>query len=302
MNYYEPNPCYDSNYSDFDQFQPPQFPVIHQPPQETSFKICHDQENDAFGNKQYKPEDIQELFRKLFNDVQNIHEELAEYINTLSWNRSTFYNNDEDDYEEFSIPMSEIHKSSFTAITPDLLITDSLIMEDEHLDTILETKSDKLIKSSIENLIPNPSESEGLSDDLSNNGSECNVPVESLLNQDSSIISSPKIDSLLEEFFGELAHIHLIPPGINEADFDPKEDIYFFEKLLYDNSSPRPPEEPNSENSDAVIKSFSPSHIPVEDSDSLMKEIDLFLTPDDLMPLSIKNDDYDSEGDILFLE
>ncbi|GKG04310.1 hypothetical protein Tco_0314697, partial [Tanacetum coccineum] len=31
--------------------------------------------------------------------------------------------------------------------------------------------------------------------------------IESLLNQDTSIISSPKIDSLLEEFSGELAHI-----------------------------------------------------------------------------------------------
>ncbi|GJY55076.1 hypothetical protein Tco_0446740 [Tanacetum coccineum] len=31
MNYYEPNPCYDSNSFGFDQFQPPQFPVIHQP-------------------------------------------------------------------------------------------------------------------------------------------------------------------------------------------------------------------------------------------------------------------------------
>ncbi|GJX29252.1 hypothetical protein Tco_0237331 [Tanacetum coccineum] len=31
QNYYEPNPCYDSNSFGFDQFQPPQFPVIHQP-------------------------------------------------------------------------------------------------------------------------------------------------------------------------------------------------------------------------------------------------------------------------------
>ncbi|GKG40611.1 hypothetical protein Tco_0467388, partial [Tanacetum coccineum] len=37
-------------------------------------------------------------------------------------------------------------------------------------------------------------------------------------------------------------------------------------------------------------------------SDSLMKEIDLFLDPDDSMPLGIESDDYDSEGDILFLE
>ncbi|GKD72088.1 hypothetical protein Tco_1330370 [Tanacetum coccineum] len=55
-------------------------------------------------------------------------------------------------------------------------------------------------------------------------------------------------------------------------------------------------------NSDAIIKSFSPSPNPVEDSDSLMEEIDLFLTPDDSMPSGIENDDYDSEGDILFLE
>nr|GFD19371.1 hypothetical protein [Tanacetum cinerariifolium] len=51
-----------------------------------------------------------------------------------------------------------------------------------------------------------------------------------------------------------------------------------------------------------MIKSFSPSPIPVEDSDSLIEEIDLSLTPDDSMPPGIENDDYDSEGDILILE
>ncbi|GJX70705.1 hypothetical protein Tco_0307876, partial [Tanacetum coccineum] len=116
------------------------------------------------------------------------------------------------------------------------------------------------------------------------------------------IISSLKFDSLLEEFSGKLAHIDLIPPGIYEADFDPEEEIHLVERLLYDNSSPRPPKEFNSENSDAIIEPFSPSPIPVEDSDSLMEEIDLFLTPDDSMPPGIENDDYDSEGDILFLE
>nr|GEW90867.1 hypothetical protein [Tanacetum cinerariifolium] len=211
--------------------------------------------------------------------------ELAEYISTPSWNRPAFYNNDEDDDEEFSIPMSEIYKSSLTAITPDLSITDSLIMEDEHLDTILEMKSNKLIKSSVENLVPNPSESEGLSEDLSD--------IE---------ISSPKFDSLLEEFSDELAHINLISPEIDKTDFDPEEEIRFVKRLLYDNSSPRPLKELNSKNFDALIESFSPSPIPVEDSDSLMEEIDLFLTPDDSMPPGIENDDYDSEGDILFLE
>ncbi|GJY17062.1 hypothetical protein Tco_0388553 [Tanacetum coccineum] len=126
--------------------------------------------------------------------------------------------------------------------------------------------------------------------------------IESLLNRDTSIVSSPKFDSLLEEFSGELAYIDLISPEIDEADFDLEEEIRLVEKLFYCNSSPRPPEELNSENSDAVIESFSPSPIPVEDSDSLMEEIDIFLAPDDSIPPDIENDDYDSKGDILFLE
>nr|GEX66699.1 hypothetical protein [Tanacetum cinerariifolium] len=107
---------------------------------------------DAFGNKQYKPEDMQELFRKLFNDVQNINEELAEYINTTGWNRPAFYNDDYDDDVDYII-----------AITPVLSTENpynSLSMEDEHLDTIPATKSDEVIKSSIEDLFPIPSESE----------------------------------------------------------------------------------------------------------------------------------------------
>ncbi|GKF82990.1 hypothetical protein Tco_0244646 [Tanacetum coccineum] len=72
--------------------------------------------------------------------------------------------------------------------------------------------------------------------------------------------------------------------------------------MLYDNSSSRPPEEFNSKNSNAIIDSVSLSLIPIEDSDSLMEEIDLFLTLDDSMPSGIENDDHDSKGDILFLE
>nr|GFC34799.1 hypothetical protein [Tanacetum cinerariifolium] len=175
---------YNSNPFGFDQSQPPQSPVIHPPPQETSIQSLHDQENeinyvetflrkfnrysffktpkvllrawdrvfkikDALGNKQYKPEDTQELFRELFTDVQNIHEELAEYINTPGWNRPAFYNNGDDDDEDCTI-----------AITSDFLITDSLSMGDEHLDTIPEKESNKFNKSSVEDLVPNPSDYE----------------------------------------------------------------------------------------------------------------------------------------------
>ncbi|GJT45351.1 ribonuclease H-like domain-containing protein [Tanacetum coccineum] len=84
---------------------------------------------------------ILELFRKLHDDVQNIHEELAEYINTPSWNRPTIYcddDDDDDDDEDYTI-----------AITPDLPITDSLIMKDKHLTLFRQRIRRKLTKSSV---------------------------------------------------------------------------------------------------------------------------------------------------------
>nr|GEX59032.1 hypothetical protein [Tanacetum cinerariifolium] len=285
---------------------------------------------DALRHKQYKPEDIQELFRKLLNDVQNIHEELAEYINTPSWNRPVFYNNDDDDDKDRTI-----------AITPDFPITDSLSMGDEHLDTIPATDSNKFIKSSVGNLVPIPSD-----DDESNHeedihemsfktysnplfdldeeiiSSEFNpihnedlesTPkndrfdtepylLESLPNRDTLMASPLNIDSLLAEFAGALIFLKSIPPGIDEADCYPEEDIHLVERLLFDNSSPRPPKEFVFENSNANTESFFPFPIPNEDSDSFMEEIDLFLTSDDPMPPGIEEDDYDSERDIPILE
>nr|GEU61424.1 hypothetical protein [Tanacetum cinerariifolium] len=124
------------------------------------------------------------------------------------------------------------------------------------------------------------------------------IPMKSLHTHDSSLSISSKIDSL-EEFAGELTLLKSIPPGIDETDCDFEEDICLIEKLLYDNSSPRPPEEFVSANSDAKVKSFSPSPILVKDSDFLMEKIDLFCTPDYPMPLGIVDKDYDSERDIL---
>ncbi|GKA92762.1 hypothetical protein Tco_0814687, partial [Tanacetum coccineum] len=140
----------------------------------------------------------------------------------------------------------EYLENSSNAITPELLTEEpdnSLSMGDEHLDTIPETKSDKVIKSSVEDLVPIPSESEGIFDNT------CDVPscdkkhfdvesalMESLLNRDSPIVYSPKIDSFLEDFAGELAPINPIPQGIHEADFDPKEDIRLDDQMFYDDT------------------------------------------------------------------
>nr|GFD26829.1 hypothetical protein [Tanacetum cinerariifolium] len=127
--------------------------------------------------------------------------------------------------------------------------------------------------------------------------------VESLPNRDSSIIpSSSKIDSLLDEFADELTLLKSIPSGVDKTDCYHENEIRLTKRLLYDNTSPRLPEEFVSKNSNANIESFSPSTIPVEDSDSRMEEIDVTFTPDDPMPPSIEEDDYDSERDILIRE
>nr|GEU73320.1 hypothetical protein [Tanacetum cinerariifolium] len=126
--------------------------------------------------------------------------------------------------------------------------------------------------------------------------------MESLRIHDSSLSISSKIDSLLDEFAGELTLLKSIPPGIDETDCDFEEDIRLIERLLYDNSSPCPSKEFVSSNSDAGIESFSPSPILVKDSDTLMEEIDFTFTPDYPMPPGIEDDEYDSERDILILK
>ncbi|GKE41274.1 hypothetical protein Tco_1464679 [Tanacetum coccineum] len=215
---------------------------------------------------------------------------------------------DDDDDVEYTI-----------AITPEKPV-DSLIMEDQHLDTISKTESDEFIKSSVENLVPTPSDplfdDSTSSDDESSHeevrdvmsfktytnplfdldkeiiSSEFNpihnedldsTPkdvrfdvesylLESLVNRDTLNAFPPKIDFLFDEFAGELTRVQLIPPGIDNINLDSEHDILFLENLLYDNSSPRPPEAFQA-NFDTIIESLPTFPIPVADSDSLREEI-----------------------------
>nr|GEV66020.1 hypothetical protein [Tanacetum cinerariifolium] len=103
---------------------------------------------------------------------------------------------------------------------------------------------DEVIKSSVEDLVPIPSESKCILDNMcgvsfsdKNHFDAESDLIESLLTRDTLIVYSLKIDSLLEEFASELAHIDPIPSGINETDSDPKDDIRFIEQLLYDDTS-----------------------------------------------------------------
>nr|GEX26832.1 hypothetical protein [Tanacetum cinerariifolium] len=165
---------------------------------------------------------------------------------------SPFYDDDDDDDEEISIPLRDI-----------------IIYE------LPPNRIDEFIKSSVENLVSNPSESEderecdvptcddfisfssllfdaedGFSSSDNESFSDKDIPkeiysnplfdkeiisikielhhlnansdlIESLLNQDSSIISSSKIDSFLDDLAGKLILLKSILPRIDEADCDP---------------------------------------------------------------------------------
>ncbi|GJV96826.1 hypothetical protein Tco_1548403 [Tanacetum coccineum] len=234
-----------------------------------------------------QPEVMQDLLLKLMNDLQILkgiqpkQEESATQSFILNWN---FLMADDDEY-------TIIYRSS-KAITPDLPTVEpdnSLSMRDEHLNTIPETK-----KSSVENLVPIPSESKGNSDDI------CDVPIcdndhfeaefrliNSLLSRDISI-TSPKIDFLPEEFAGEL---DLIDP-----------DEILSEKLLNVNLLIDKIEALNHTPSIPFVLEYpSSSPIPVVDSEFLIEEVDTFLVPEDSIPPGIESD-FDSEGDIIFLD
>nr|GEX84639.1 hypothetical protein [Tanacetum cinerariifolium] len=232
----------------------------------------------------------------------------------------------------------------------------------EHLSTIPETKSNKVIKFSAKNLLPISSEYE-VTFDVKN---ECDVPVkdesslvfitfsnplfdcnddftssddksfsdedvpmedfkvysnplfdddeinfdkldphcykaesdfvESLSNQDSLFESSSKFD-YLEEFSGALMPTSIVDEERIRREH--KEYISLIEKLFSLNSFPRPLE---NFHANTIVETLPSSTIPVEDSDSQREEIDIFTDTDDLLPPGIESDDYDSEGDIHFIE
>nr|GEX34663.1 retrovirus-related Pol polyprotein from transposon TNT 1-94 [Tanacetum cinerariifolium] len=317
---YEPEPCYIPNFSDNDYSH--DLPGVNPLIDHHCCYECGNSFNDFFCY-QCTCEFCGNGAHVGYNCPAQQEEKRIEEEQTAKAQNSKIlvYYDDDDDYD--------------SAITPNEP-TDSLSMGDEHLNTISAIELDEFIKSSFENLVPNPSESEG------ENG--CDVPacfttfsnilfeadyesdssdyqscfdedfpeeifsnhlfeeeinsmridqhhfnaesdlIESLLNRDSSIISSSsKIDSLLDEFAGELTLLKSIPSGIDETDYYHEEDIRLIERLLYDNSSPRPSEEFVFENSNADIESFFPSPIPNKDNDSFMEEIDLSFNLDNLV-------------------
>nr|GFB40159.1 hypothetical protein [Tanacetum cinerariifolium] len=100
----------------------------------------------------------------------------------------------DDDDEDYTIAVTP----SFSNQEPD----NSLSMRDEHLDTIPATESDEFIKSSVDNLIPIPSESEGIPDNMCDVSFHDNSPPLDVSPPDSELVSSEVMEIVIPEVGG----------------------------------------------------------------------------------------------------
>nr|GEZ04638.1 hypothetical protein [Tanacetum cinerariifolium] len=211
---------YNSNSLGFDQPQPPQSLVIHQPPQELSILEMEDlkqqylDELKRLSNLEYRKEikigELTENFNGMSIEIRKkeklLQQEQWAYLSTHPSEHLNSFCYDDDD-EDYTLTVTPV---LFTQ-EPD----NSLSMGDEHLDTILATESDEFIKSSVENLIPIPSESEGIPDH------RCDVP-----SHDNSLpldVSKDQFEDLSES---------------NEEFSSTDDDSFSFEKIDYVEASP----------------------------------------------------------------
>nr|GFA62471.1 hypothetical protein [Tanacetum cinerariifolium] len=193
-------------------------------------------------------------------------------------------------------------------------------MGDEHLDTISAIELDEFIKSCVENLVPNPSESEG------ENG--CDVPAgfttfsnvlfDTDYDFDSGDDQSFSDEDFLKKIYSNpLFDEEIIPMEIDQHSFNAESDL--IESMPNHDSSVI-----ISSKIDSFFDEFAgeltllkliPPGIDETDChpekeirltkrlfDPLMEEIDLSFNSDDPMPPSIEEDDDDSKRDMPILE
>ncbi|GJZ10950.1 hypothetical protein Tco_0545709 [Tanacetum coccineum] len=320
---YEPNPCNNYDFPYFDQpsqFTPPQpLPLSELNRRELITQIIESQ-------KQF--DKIQEQFNinqeKLNMNVQN---ELNRHQEMLNLRNS----NQDPPVDLYYLEGSDEGDLEIGSLTKEP--SDTLLMGDEVISTTLERENDEFIKSSVDDLVPIPRESEVTSvcDDL-----ECDMPVNTPLpttdvREEDFDINSPlgeqvvdflmenvdvaglprKLSSLLvtlplpctdvlgdaivdiDLLLGE--HLDTLSTGDREIDFNPSKDIEELERLLADDPIPVPRvfDEPLG-NSDSMSRSSETSDI--------FKELIVVFGLDDSILTEIDDRYHDSEGDILYFE
>ncbi|GKA54064.1 hypothetical protein Tco_0753013, partial [Tanacetum coccineum] len=214
--YYEQNSCYDPNSFGFDQFQPQQYTVNH--------PILNAQ-NEFLNSQNKLMEQMTSICDMVGQIMQKKEEErrIAEdqAAKDRYWKIPICYDDDED----YTI-----------AITPVLSTKepiDSLIMEDEHIDTIPAIESDEVIKSSVEKLVLIPSESKGISDGV------CDVllcdnptPLKAFKDHSEIVVNSNDDGtSSDDDSYENIEYVVATPPNLELVSLEEVEDIILRDKL-----------------------------------------------------------------------
>ncbi|GJZ99471.1 reverse transcriptase domain-containing protein [Tanacetum coccineum] len=130
-----------------------------------------------------------------------------------------------------------------------------------------------------------------LSDDTTHNLAPEVISYHEPEQNESSITFSPRSDPLHHEFADELI---TLPSRIAR-----KHDEYLSSMTVLCEISTSQSQENVHANQSSIIESLLVSPIPVEDSEPVQEEIDIFLVPDDLIPPGVENDDSEDEDNEL---
>ncbi|GKB58209.1 hypothetical protein Tco_0914395 [Tanacetum coccineum] len=180
-------------------------------------------------------------------------------------------------------------------------LEDSLIMWNEELSTILEKESDEFIKSSVEDLIPIPSEFE----DTSKSDSDCDLSLcddfsNPLFNSNDDFTSSDDESLSDEDVPEDNVKIYSNPLFEFDDEYISSDVNPLFDEVLEDIKS----KDSYVSNLDEPVLLVTPLFDTNEDEcfdpGGEFDEIDDFLDMD--ISMKIENSYHDSEGDIIYLE
>ncbi|GJY85674.1 hypothetical protein Tco_0499700 [Tanacetum coccineum] len=308
QNHFEHN----SNYSGFDQ--PPQHSIDHQ----------EDLNQQRISDVHNRWDKLEESHNELLNMVRSfcemvIQRKQAANISNYTPEPSRRYNyEDDDDDEEYLIPLNKMPQILWSiALAPVSSIMepkDSLIMGDENLSTIPEKESNEFIKSSVEDLVPIPSESE----DTSGSDSECdlsscddfspiNIPEgksvtfsNSLYNSNDDFTSSDDESLSGEDVPKDNVKIYSNPLFEFNDEYISSDVNPLFDEVLEDIESEDSYVSKLDEPDLLVTPLFAFNEDECFDPGDDIDEIDAFLDID--VSTDIEDDYYDSDGDIIYLE
>nr|GFC34562.1 hypothetical protein [Tanacetum cinerariifolium] len=204
------------------------------------------------------------------------------------------------------------------------LTTDSLIMGDEHLDTIPEKESNEFIKSSVEDLVPNPTTPDF---SITNSLIMENEHLDTILETESDEFIKSSVENLVpipresEDFLEDECEC-----DVPDSDDSQTTNFSTFSNPLFDDSTSSDDESSHEEviheisfksysnplfdlDEEIISSEFNPIHN--EDLDSTPKNVrfntksyllESLLNRDGSIPLGIDCDNSDSKGHDLFLE